>query len=362
MIVRPELISWDFVVLRISEDLAGHPGRSAIACLPRRVLGSALDALDRGHLDAILAAYVAVQADGRLLASSGQTGVPGLYRGIATGARLLTSEHGPLGNTGDRPGKRRQQHQQEQRPSQAQPTGPTPRPPGRPAKQLGAAAGAAGLAIFGIPATIAAAGAGVVVVAVVGGAVLLGHPPESSPPPESSVGPSSIVGFASPSAGDSGASGAIASGGPVSGDVTLTSGTATVRIQVQGRDTTNQVPFAEGVIGRDGFVDVAWDDRVPDANGGYETTQWLNLRFLPSPTGTATLGPDDTLDMGVNAFDAAAGRPVVLDQVIGSMRRTCSITSVRTSTGGIAGSVHCAGRYDVPDVPFDATATFAAEP
>ncbi len=507
MTIRPEILSWDFVVLRVTESLAGRPGRSAIACLPRRLLGSVIDALDRGDLDSILAAYLALNADVRLLASNGQTEVPGLYRGVVAGARLLRSEHGPLGNAGDRPGKRQEYRASDQASARLRPDLTKP----------AVAAASAGLAIFGIPATVAAAAAGVVAIAVVGGAVLFARP--ESPPAVGSFGPpavaspAAIVSLDSPSAqivaplaglsvgsatvvlggngqghitvpfsgaapvtakngngtlliwGIAGATGGLnivlpaanATGalstatnqagiwmdvpdaldtsdpGNVAGEfaagaglgfdertdignctivtvptptgglsgtfncpvasqtsgisatgsfaaepapagagsavpssaagaVILRTGSATVEIRADGRDTTNQVSLSEGTIGGDGLVVAAWDDRTPDANGGYQITRWLDLSLTPDPGGTTTTSSAGEVEMGVSSIDATTGVLETTDQVTTFKVLACTVLSARTLTGGVAGTVHCVGRYDQPDVPFDATATFAAEP
>jgi hypothetical protein len=173
--VTPALVSWDFVVLRLDDD-----EQVAFACLPRRALGSGLEALDDGRLDDLLRGYLAAAADGggRLLASSRQTAAAGLYGAVGRAADLLAPERPSLGPGGDRPGKRRRDDRPDRRPQH--------RPEPRPHTGAGMASGTAsvGARFLGLPAGIAAAAAGLLVVAAVAAAVVLGGgAPASTPTP-----------------------------------------------------------------------------------------------------------------------------------------------------------------------------------
>lgn len=175
--VEPAIVSWDFVVLRLDDGV-----RQAYACFPRDVLGAALAALDDGRLDTLMLAYLgAGDGDGRLLATSGQTAVAGLYRGVTKGAGLLAGERNPLGGGGKR------QRRQESRPNDPA----RGRPDATRVVRAAGAAGLAGLTLFGLPAALVAAAAGTVAVAVVGGALLLGG--ASHAPSTAGASPSAVA-------------------------------------------------------------------------------------------------------------------------------------------------------------------------
>ncbi len=174
-VATPAVMSWDFVVLRLRDET-----HEAFACLPRDVLGSALDALDAGRLDTLLAGYLGAERDdGRILASSGQTNAAGVFRALGRAVDLVTPERGPTGGGGKR------QRSNDRRPDQNSSSTPASSAATPSALASAAVVGAAGLTILGLPAAAAAAAAaavGIVAVAVVGGAVLLGgHTTAPSP-------------------------------------------------------------------------------------------------------------------------------------------------------------------------------------
>lgn len=182
--VSPAMLSWDFAVLRLA---AGD--RVAFACLPRRAIGPALDALDAGNLDALVERYLVADRPGteRSLMARKQTARAGLYGVVGRAANLVASEHSPLGGAGDRPGKRSRDNQQ-------------PTDHGSSSTSAGAGAGAVGAGIGGVaasatsgvagattilgfPIAVAAGIGSIVVVAVIGGLLLLGGSPTASTGP-----------------------------------------------------------------------------------------------------------------------------------------------------------------------------------
>ncbi len=201
--IEPALVCWDFAILRVSDGR-----RTGFACLPRPALGSALAALDAGRLDGALAGFLAASDAGRALDSARKTRTPGLYGTVGGAARLLVPERPPLGEIGDRPGKRRRRddRQDQTEPSNAASVTRVARP------ITAAAAGGAilGRSILGRSIPVAAVVAGVALVAVVGGALVLGGGlAGGSPAPvalasvepslASPSGAASIVAIASPS-------------------------------------------------------------------------------------------------------------------------------------------------------------------
>jgi hypothetical protein len=174
----PQVVSWDFVVLRLEDAVT-----TAYACLPRDLLGAGLAALDAGRLDGLLRAYLAAQGGApiRLLASAGQTGRAGLFGAVGRAADLIAPEPGPPGRDKRRDDRQDQRDQPNQPADEAGP--PSGEAGGATPAATAAVAGvaAAGLTIFGLPAAAAAAIGGAAVVAVVGGAVLLGGGPGGSP-------------------------------------------------------------------------------------------------------------------------------------------------------------------------------------
>ena len=97
----------------------------------------------------------------------GRPPTPGLFGAVGRAAKLLAAERAPLGEVGDRPGKRRRRDDHHNRPEQS--NVPSVAHGARPV-----AAGVAGGAILGLSIPVAAALAGMAVIAVVGGWVVLG--------------------------------------------------------------------------------------------------------------------------------------------------------------------------------------------
>ena len=155
--VAPTILSWDFAVLRLQ---AG--ARVAFACLPRPLIGAALEALDAGRLDGVLGRYLSAGSSrsNRRLAAARQTTKAGLYDAVGRAADLLAPERSPFGSIGDRPGKRRHDQGRTDQPSHhGGQTGA--------ARSTGAAAGgvAAAAAAIAVPGTAAASAAGAGIVA-----------------------------------------------------------------------------------------------------------------------------------------------------------------------------------------------------
>jgi len=155
--ITPALLSWDFAVLRLERD-----AQVAYACLPRRLLGAGLEALDSGRLDLLLLGYLeaAARGEGRLLTSAGQTNSPGLYRGVGHVFDLLAPERGSGGGQG--------KHRGDQSGQSADPASGTPA-----AGATGSAAAAAGAAAV---TAAAVAGARAAAPAVAIGAATAGRP------------------------------------------------------------------------------------------------------------------------------------------------------------------------------------------
>ena len=170
-VVDPVVLSWDFAVFRVSDG-----SRSAYACLPRDVLGGALDALDAGQLDHLFRAYLATdEPSPRILASSAQTSAAGLYRGIGRVADLAGVERGPAGGGRNKRQRQDDRDKRDDRDHRSDDQAASRRPdPSRVAKSAPGAGAAAALTIIGFPAAVVAAAVGVVGVAIVGGALVLG--------------------------------------------------------------------------------------------------------------------------------------------------------------------------------------------
>ena len=362
--VEPAIVSWDFVVLRLDDGR-----RQGFACLPRRVLGDALVALDDGRLDLLLSGFLTAtdpEDDGRILTTSGQTAAVGLYRGVGTAAHLLGVERPPAGPGS---GKRDRQRRQDRRPDQASSTVVTPATAARSsvARQAGRSSAigavATGATLFGMPAGIVAAAAGTVAVVVVAGAVILGGGATHSTVVPSTVAVASTV--VAPASIDAASPGASAAASPVgvAGEIVMASGSATVTISAAGDTTQSTVPLGDGSITDKGEVIINWDDRVTAADGSYTSTAWLNLFVTPDPSGTTrVVTPDPGVDMGVSRDIGPPSGVVTVMQISGLMDHDCTVTTVRTATGGINGTVNCTGRFSVPPDPYQAAAIFWAEP
>lgn len=189
--VDPVVLSWDFAVFRLSDAT-----RSAYACLPRDVLGGALDALDAGRLDHLLRAYLATdEPSPRILASSAQTTTAGLYRGIGRVADLAGVERGPAGGGRDKRQRQDDRDQHDERDHRPDDQASSRRTDvSRTAKTAAGAGAAAGLTILGFPAAAAAAAIGVVGVVVVGGVLMLGGGSGSATPGSGQPGASLAAG------------------------------------------------------------------------------------------------------------------------------------------------------------------------
>ncbi|HEX5588983.1 MAG TPA: hypothetical protein VFX65_01670, partial [Candidatus Limnocylindrales bacterium] len=343
--IEPAMLGWDFAVLRITEDLGTVRGRTAFACLPRSVLGPGLDAIDRGHLDAILRAYLNLNADPRVLAGAPQTRRPGLFGAVATGSRLLAHELGPDLPDGDRPGKRGRRPRDSQ--SQAsQPPPPTPSAlPAGAAPAAAAAAAAAGFTLFGVPAAAAAAVAGVATVAVIGGAILLG----GGPSPSANPGGTST-------AGASGVLPTDPDGVPVVGPVVFQSGEATVTVFTDAGAGSITQPLTAGEIGEDGLLIASWSDGVfIPGSGTTGISQWLDVEGLITADGRFEPFEGLETDFGVWLDN---GEQV---NATAALDFGCEVDLRRTVTDGIDGTVRCAG-VDQELGGFTAEGTFWAEP
>ncbi len=215
--VRPVVLTWEFAVLSVDDGK-----QIAYACLPRPLLGAGLEALGAGRLDQLLLGYLAAQerAASEPLATPRQTGSAGLYGGLARSEDLLVAERAAIGQSGERPGKRRDGDDPPVRASRPeQPasvfTAGTPRSPALAAT----AAGAARRRILRMFAGLGAAVGVIAVVAVIGGIVMLGQQtgvaPASEEPSMAAALPSE---GGSPSAGPPGSVVASARSSPLPPD------------------------------------------------------------------------------------------------------------------------------------------------
>lgn len=78
-IVRPVVVTWDFTVLE-----AVAPNRTAYVCIPGSSMPVFAGLLEGGALDQVISGYLALPSRRKILASSRQTGRPGLYDQCAT--------------------------------------------------------------------------------------------------------------------------------------------------------------------------------------------------------------------------------------------------------------------------------------
>lgn|GEM_PF-4222912 len=183
------IMSWDFVVLRLQDTRRFLP--DAWICLPRDVLGGALEALDEGRLDDLLAGFMAADhgtaADPMLLATPGQTSAAGIYRAVSAAADLVAPERGPAGGRG-----KRRQDSRDNRPDQSSGSGGSSPERAGQAAAGGVATAATGFALFGLPVTALAGIGAVALAAIIGGAVLLGGGKPGGSPGPSAAGASAL--------------------------------------------------------------------------------------------------------------------------------------------------------------------------
>jgi hypothetical protein len=92
--VEPRSIAWNAVVFDILDE---RTSRTAIACIPRRVLDEFLLTLDAGTLDGTIDAFLASPSAERTLVDASQAGEPQLFDGIGRPDAVVPPERGGHG-------------------------------------------------------------------------------------------------------------------------------------------------------------------------------------------------------------------------------------------------------------------------
>jgi hypothetical protein len=182
---------------------------------------------------------------------------------------------------------------------------------------------------------------------------------------------------------------AVSSPSPIP-DLIMTTGSATISVTNIGVATIENVapllPSAgsgttlttnDERITPDGVVDLTWEVLGPITTSGAEVITSLELTFKSDPSGTTKIDNNSgrvTLaiaSMPVRATMYVSSSEYLWDTTAAGSggnpaQADCTITSTRTATGGIKGSLTCAGTFFIPDVQakpsFTAKATFWAEP
>ena len=272
--VDPVVLSWDFAVFRLSDAT-----RSAYACLPRDVLGGALEALDAGRLDHLLRAYLATdEPSPRTLTSSAQTSAAGLYRGIGRVADLAGVERGPVGggrNKRQRQDDRDQPDDRDHRPddrASSRRLDPLPR-----GEDRGRCRGRrrphvlASRQLWRLPRSASSGWSSSVVYSCSAAAGLAMPLPDTSQP-GASVAAAVSASAAAPSA-------PATQGAVVPGQVVLTTGSATVRITSGGKTIQNDIALEEGLVVTNGILFIEWLESPPPGR------KQLALGFTPIRAG-----------------------------------------------------------------------------
>lgn len=161
----------------------------------------------------------------------------------------------------------------------------------------------------------------------------------------------------------------------------MTTGSATITVTNVGVATVKNVaPLATAhsdpqVITPDGVLDLTWGVFTP-GSGGADVTSELHLTFKPEPSGTTHVSANGArVTIGTTSWPVRATMYVTSDQYIFDTtadggghpaQADCTVTSIRSASGGVSGTVTCAGTFFIPAVQahrsFKANATFWAEP
>jgi len=162
----------------------------------------------------------------------------------------------------------------------------------------------------------------------------------------------------------------------------MTTGSATISVTDVGVATVKNVaPLATDLadtptISPDGIVKMSWQVLENQTAGGADFLTSLDLTFKPDPSGTTRITNGERVVIGQVSYPVKALMYVTSDQYSFDTtadggnghpaQADCTVTSARSASGGVSGTVTCAGTFFIPATgahrSFKANATFWAEP